>query len=474
MLVVLMTLVLGVTAFAEDNGSGDGPILDPGDGRNITVGINKDLVMPAATPTPNFTFHFDFEFIGMTQAFNLTPSPAHWPADSDDMVWISPVPSLTGAPGVDEIQISFDESMSGVVEGFPVDTKTVSGCNDATFTFTPEMFPTWGLYVFRVREQQNTNTLAEYPEYYQYLNYSDAEFEIRILVVPCDCEETACNGLRLDSLVTIKVYNDDGTPGGYKVDPTPGTYSEYGVPTDPSGLSFTNVYIRTDGTGGGGNGGDPYDPDYSTLIIRKEVTGNFGLTNQLFPFLVTIYDNPVVAAERDIEDGFWYNWVYRAYIFNTNGDNDVMVAGSPIFFTPGSAVEVNLRHGYELRFVNTPVGTRFVAYEEDSYGHLISITTNTNQFGMYAPNTTVWPGVTDVATGSAGTPVNNVTNGPALVVSTGTPYVDFENNLELPPQTGLHLQDLPFVLSILAIFAAGAGFVAFKVYKAKKENNFAL
>jgi len=446
-LVIMMILSMSIIAYASE------PITPASNGE-VTIGITKNLVMPIATPTPATTFIFDVTFNGLVDIWdNEPPAPP-----SNVGPFISPAPTLASAPGAAAATIQIAANVPGITAG---DVKTVQGQD--TITFAPGMFPRVGMYIFTVRERANTNPLIDDVENInEYLSYSDAAFEIRVVVVNCNCAVPAdcdlcVNGRRIESVATIRRYNDDGTPGdGNKVLPTPGTWDETtGVVTNPSGVAFRNIYVLTEGNDDGEEDPDPTDPDHSTLSIRKDVRGQFGETTRLFPFTVTIIENEIVTESTVTP-------TYIAYVVDTNVTPNAVVSGPHVVNT---SFDFQLRDGYEIRFVDTPVGTRFVATETNSFAHQVAGSSNTNAFGAVDATNTAWSVDRQVAT-SITTPAQPG----ALVVAPNGPWVAIENYRSLPPQTGLTMNDIPFVVAILAIIGGAFGLVVFKVRKSKKAN----
>jgi len=442
-LVVLMCITLSVTALAA--------VIAPNPTTGaVNLAINKDFQMPIGTPVPAAIFNFDIDFIGMADSWTETTPGS----------FVNPPPVLANAPTTAQVTVA-----AGATGNTAGETLTIH--RQAEFNFTPDMFPGVGMYVFTVTEIADINliTLAG-GNVNETMIFSQAAFEIRIVIANCDCNDddddddddddaedcNLCdaNGRRIASVVTTRTYNDDGTAGdGSKVDPTPGTWNESEHRfNDPSELSFTNMYIRVD------NNNPPTEHEVSTLNVAKEVAGSFGDRNQDFPFSVTIVENPlIIEADRIASLGTPTVTTYTAIVVNSTTGLPVAGRTPYVFSRAGSLTQTfDLQDDQELRFTNLPIGTRFIAAETNSHAHIVTGS------GLG------WNGAADNE--SLSTPTEGTAR---LIVPAGNNNrVTFTNTRTLPPQTGLTMDDLPFVAMILLAMGAVVGFVVIKVRKSKK------
>jgi len=442
-LVVIMCLTLSVTVFATVITP------DPTTGA-VNLAINKNFQMPIGTPVPAAVFNFDIYFEGMAES---------WVVDSDTNEttpgsFVATRPTLVNAPTT--AQITIPAGATGNTSG---DILTVH--RQAEFNFTPGMFPGVGMYVFTITENESTSAITLVGGNVNETEiYSEATYEIRVVIANCDCTTPAtcnlcdANGRRIASVITLRIYNNDGTEGSGKVDPTPGTWNESEqIINNPSELSFTNMYIRVD------NNRPPTDHEISTLAVAKVVAGSFGDRNQDFPFSVTIHENPVIVeADRIASLDTPVVTTYTAIVVNSTSGLPVEGRTPYIFSRPGNLTQTfDLQDNQEIRFVNLPIGTRFVAAETNSYAHIVTGS------GLG------WTGGPDNATLS--TPTDEAAR---LIVPVGNSNtVTFTNTRTLPPQTGLTMNDLPFVAMILLAMGAVVGFVVIKVRKSKREQQTA-
>ena len=424
-LVLIMGLLFTLSALAQTFDPEDG--FAPGADGTVAITLTKNLQMPIGTTTPDVNFIFEA----------IRVSVDGTAATTTNMPLIGTPDDRTGTdlpnPHLGTFNISFNNTNTATPVG---DIITITG-TAATITLSPSMFNAPGVYVYHFRERANTNPAIDATtNTTESLQYSQAVYEMRVVVINCpdclddDCDDTDCTGLIIRQVIVTRTTTDNGTASTQKV----------------AEMTFTNIYVVQD-----------------SLIIRKEVDGPLGQTEVYFPFTVTIFENPLIPPSAA-------NPTYRAFIYDAGGSritlptapaaagpNGILADGTLggdtyVIFVPGTARSFNLQDGQQIRFIDTPVGTRFVAAETNTLGHQVSASG-------------IWTATRATAT-SLTTPTAEADR--LLVQQNTNNIVIFENFRDLPPQTGLTMNDLPFVGMIVLAFGAFIGFVVFKVRKNKK------
>jgi hypothetical protein len=264
-------------------------------------------------------------------------------------------------------------------------------------------FPGTGIYIYEVVESQTGAPSGAGIT----SNYSQAEYELHVYVAEDDIDGT----LFVKYAFAMRTQDDAGeeVDTEEKVDPTaPGTE------TGSNGFAFTNSYVKVTNPGGGD------DPEDAVLKIDKMVTGELGSKTKDFKFDVTITNHSLVTTPT----------TYTGYIWDA--DEDDVVDSLTFTATPGTLKVVNLKHGQMLFFTDLPIGTSWVVNEQAASGYK--------------------PSVAGQVTGT-GTTGNPLTTGNKLVLEAGS-SVTFTNDYESAAPMGILLNNLPFILLILA--AAGA------------------
>ena len=429
-LVFILALTLGLSALAQTFDPEDG--FTPGADGNVQLTLNKNLQMPIGTTTPDVNFIFEAVRVSVNGEA----------ATTTNMPLIGTPDDRTGTdlpnPHLGTFNVNFNSTDTATPAG---DIITITG-TAATITLSPSMFNTPGVFVYEFRERANTNPAIDAAtNTAESIQYSQAVYQVRVVVVNCpdhlddDCDDADCTGLIIQQVIVERTANDAGTAVTEKVEE----------------ITFTNIYVVSD-----------------ELIIRKEVEGLLGDREAYFPFAVTLFENPLIPASATTP-------TYRAFIYDADGNritlptapdaagpNGILADGTLegdtyVVFVPGTERTFNLQHGQQIRFIDTPVGTRFVAAETDTMSHQVSAS------GIWSSARATAP--------SLSTPTDAADR--VLVQQDTNNIVTFENFRNLPPQTGLTMNDLPFVGMIIIALGVVAGFVVFKLRKGKKANNTA-
>jgi len=381
----------------------------------VEAAITKLLQVPEGTEPPPMDF-----------IFTVTPFSYNGSEEAADVARLP----VIGAEG--KVTISFG--------GFGVGPEVLDGTANSVSTYyleSAELFsnipwPNAGIYEYYIGETDSTYAIAS--PLHEALTLSSARYRIAVEVREDDDGKPY-----IWNIGTVRIIREDGTPGTDKVDPTPG--GPIGSEFNYSQMTFTNKYVKTNGTADPGDpddpddpgNPDPTDPAESTLNISKEVTGEVGSLTMPFNFALTINVPNLIP-------GYVIGHGYKAYI--VEGDD---VIGNPITFLTGTANTFRLTHGQKLVFINTPVGTTYSVTETAEPGYTTTVAIrNNNVLGAAVASLT--------ASGFAGELLNGV-------------Y--FVNDNPYTPPTGLNIDNLPFYgLILLAV----GGLVIFIVVKARKRS----
>lgn len=427
LLAATLMLVLcfsSISAFASELGD-HGPVITETPGESVQAAITKILRLPTGTIPPDATFSFEVTKVSVDgdetdealdtmpdlNASNLTLSFA--PADT---------PTDTSLTNIQQIVKETGDIFAGVT------------------------FPHAGIYVYEIRETANTNEDIDENDPYEVLTYSTAVYTLHVFVAR-NADDT---GTYIHAIGTVITTPDNaGQAAGNKVDATPG-----GDKTNyfHSQMIFTNDYIKTNG---------PVDPerpdpiDHSTLSVSKTVAGDFGSTTQYFDFSITLDAPSILPAIPEY---------YRAFIVekgevidpedNVTGTSIINTQGNYIMVSTNGATAFKLKHGQQLVFVDTPVGTGYEVTESGAANYIPSVTVITN--------------------GGAGIE-SSAAMGQSLstddqLVGELANSAAFTNTRDSVTPTGLNLNDLPFI----GLIALGIGsLVLFIVVKSRRRKTHA-
>jgi len=390
-LVTLLTIILAISGVFSAFGAGD-PVY--GDETNpAQAAITKRLLMPEGTHTPTASFTFviakkDYNGDTSTDALALMPA----------------ITSKTA---------SFTQANLGTIASGIKDVRV-----ETTSLFSGITFPNAGVYTYTITETANTYAIADATK--ESMAYSTGSYDVAVYV------RDGVSGTYIYAIAaTITVKDTDDQTVGDKVDPTPG---DPAVEGDYSDMIFTNTYIRSHG------GTNPEDPTHQALSISKVVAGDFANRQLPFTFSVTVTQPALVTGTA----------TYKAYVvdqtntvvtsaFNGTGMlTDTMGGYFP--FTSGTARTINLKHNQKLVFIDTHVGTTYVASEAAIADYTASVSI--------------------VVDGGAPVVVSNPLPNTALSTSTrilgaSMNSAAFTNTYKEVTPTGLDISNLPFVVLLL-------------------------
>jgi len=388
-----------------------GPIIAPDEETPIEVSIRKVLRMPIGTDTPAADFNFE------TEKINLDGDTSQTALDK--------MPNLN----TDNMTVSFtvdDKDTNDLANN------TVSVVNTTDNILEGIVFPQAGIYVYEITEEQFTNNKIDTNAPHEILTYSKAVYTLRVYVFNTeDYKDTYISAIA----IIVKTPDDFSQDEGDKV----------------AQLTFTNDYLKTNTS---------INPsEDSTLFVSKTVTGDLGNRDLYFNFSMTL----AVPALVDTPPSY-----FRAYVVDEGAETnpidpvdnaaasliDTDSLGSYIKISTGGFTNFKLKHGQRLVFVDTPVGTSYVAEESPSVGYLSSVIVTTNDIEA-APITT-----------ASGTLLRT---GIQLVGEAINSAAFINERAEVIP-TGVNVDDLPFVGMIAFPTVALIGFI---VFKSRKKNHAA-
>jgi hypothetical protein len=403
---------------------------DPAKGKEGTpdnpaqAAITKLLQMPEGTLVPKAGFTFKVTSVSVDgKAATETNMPK------------------IGAPIAGEKAGTVTIKYDGTETGTP-DSNSILTLPQEYNLFAATTWPHAGVYVYTVKETPGTYTIKD-PNH-EAMNYSSAEYTLNVYVK----EGTNAKGEKVCYIFAIGAYatvkDDNGPVVENKIVVTPGGGED--VTLKYSQMIFTNTYVKTNGATDPEKP-DPTDVDDSTLIVSKEVTGGFASKELYFDYTMTITVPSLVTPLP----------AYKAYVVENGA-----VVGSPILFVSGKENSFQLKHGQQLVFVNTPVGTSYVVTEAKSDGYEPSVTI------IYAGGT---PGTSTGKLGEA------LSTGKRLVgeaaasgkVSNSAAYLNRRDDVT---PTGLNLNDLPFIGMIALALGVVAAFIVAKARKARKAASY--
>ena len=441
--------------------------------------ITKVLKVPYGTEYPAMDFTFKIEavsFNGSTTAVASVPA----------------VPAAPVAPAAaGEVIISFDGSAAVSPSEHP-DAVNSTAATDVYYLESPDIFagvvwPSAGIYEYKITETATSYSILD--PLHEALTLSLAEYMILVYVMECEDALTCTHGpgntpihttgeIFIAAIGAVKVISDAYDPiiNPGKANPTPG--GDGSATIFYSQLAFTNNYVKTNGSGDPDDP-DPQDPTEATLNISKEVDGDFKSFTQYFKFELTLALPSLIPA--------FIEPFYPAYVLDefgaivspippatgTSDGNaaaaliDTLATGTLagteyIKFVPGTATTFYLKHGEQLVFINTPVGTGYALSETGSTGYTPNVTVTYDSSTTPVSDT----GVKDAGYALPSTAIPAAAN---LFVSEEGSSVLFVNDTGGTTPTGLDISDLPFIG--LIIIALGA-FAAWILVKSRKRRSY--
>jgi hypothetical protein len=422
LLALLLTLILALS-FAAPLSAFAADYIDGSEATPAKAHLTKILELPTGTTTPTADFKFEF-----------TPISVDGGAATD-------APTI-GTSNVITISYVGDDTATSATGGIDSIVKTANIFGDGT-----DFFPHAGVYVYEVVENQSSYTTGTLTGFTENLTYSKAKYTITAYVLD---KNPASAGTYIEAIGTTIEVNEDGTAGsGGKVNPGTEVSGSFNA------MTFTNQYTKTkDG------GGNPTDPDDSTLTVSKDVDGEYASKTFYFPFSITL-DDPSTLPTTPTPPTF-----YRAYVVEgsnvvtstANADSTLIDVtsepGKPFIKVPANgSVAFNLKHNQRLVFIDTPVGTIYTVNESGTAG--------------YTPKVDV------VYNGGSLSTLNGSLNGSlstnAQSVGEAANSAAYLNEREAVSPTGFSFSDLPYITLIALALIGLAGFIVFRVRRSKSN-----
>lgn len=386
---------------------------DPGASDDDNVKIKKVLEMNEGTDIPSTGFNFEFVFTADT--YNGATASAT-------------VVNGEAMPTVGPISMGFNDGVDTPVTPAPkAGVKTYEKETDKIFEGVTWKAP--GSYTYIVKETADTYT----EDTGETMTYSADEYEVTASVI----NGSTAGSYVIDS-IGVKKLDENGDPGP-KIDVTPGEDNEF---------KFTNVFeVKS-----GGDGTDPV-ADNGSLLVKKTVDGDKADQNKYFAFTI---DTTKAGTQTSAK--------YRAYLIENssvitpttaNGTFAVKTDDNSfpyIEVTAGTPLSINLKHGQELKFFDMLVGASFKADESANLNYWAEIDLTVN-----GASSTITKSTNEIAS----TDLKNIGKSTNAAAFTNT----FDETSIT--ETGLTVNDLPFIaMIVLAIGALGA----FVVIQSRKKN----
>ncbi|MDR0285794.1 MAG: hypothetical protein LBI33_13040, partial [Propionibacteriaceae bacterium] len=339
-------------------------------------------------------------------------------------------------------------------------TKDTTGDIERWHLESHELFGgiTWphaGVYTYAITETPGTYTLK--PDVTEEITYSQARYEVNVYV------GEVSGALAITAIGAVQTIDGSGEPVApedqAKVDPTPG--GNPGLGYTYSQMIFLNQYVKTEG------GTTPTTDKNWTLAISKTVQGDYSDTSAYFPFhatvtaptlsSVTAFTAYVVAADPATAG---------QYIIVTTADNYAgAIAGGKFTVASGSNLDVNLKHGQSLVFVDTPVGTRYTVSEDGTTAYTAKATVT--EAGITGGRETGGAGLGLTLPAAS----NAVYQGTLYVGEGPANSADFVNDRGDITATGISLDNLPYYLLIALVALSLGAYVVVRFRKAAQARH---
>ena len=409
-IILCLGTAMPVFASSVSKATGDTPATQ------AKAAITKILKMPVGTGTPSKTFTYTFTKVSLDGNTGDTAS----------------MPAITAQT------IMYSATDNGTTSGSVKDVRKQS----ADFAAANESaWPHAGVYQYLVKEQDDTanNTLKDT------YTYSPAQYHIFVYV---DNGPAGMYVAYVEArIVVVDDYNKTEAVGA-KVDPTPGTDPNTG---NHSKIAFTNTYLKNNG------GTDTSDPNKLPLKVSKMVAGLGANQSLPFEFTVKVTKPDVGTITNNYKAAIMEG---TTVITPTSGMTNGTISGNYIEFPSGTAVKVNLTHGQTLAFLDTHVGTAFEVTETGTAGYKASysLVSNENQSG------------TGGTASDKGDSLSIPTSPAQHVGDIAANSAAFLNDTNAAAPTGISVDNLPFIVMILVMAGAIAGFVTIRFRRNARNN----
>jgi len=374
------------------------------------VAITKELQIPKGTkiPTASFTYKFD--------KIEVDEDTSKEALDS--------MPKLAGGISVNENSESTQEEDIVIVR------------KNTGNLLKDKAWPHAGQYVYRVTETFDNNTIDDSKK--EVYEHSKAEYVLYVYIAEAEKGE----GLYVKAVAAIIDKNDKGKYGTDK-----GTKVDLTVPkeeTDGNNFKFVSKYISTPGAK------EAPDPKKQSVAVSKVVSGDLASKTKYFPFEITIKENPLMTIGS-----------HKAYICTLGDGTYTKVtkeeAGNQydkdkdfVTFKSGVKKDISLKHGQYLVFMDSPQGSICTVSEKAVPGYKAELKMHIGGKESNEKN-----------------PITNTVLGGKILISEGGPNsAAFTNIYASNINTGIIIDNLPFITMIL--IAIGA-FTVYIINKGRKR-----
>ena len=387
------------------------------------AGITKVMRMPVGTSVPNVTFEFDI------------------------------VSDTPGAPVIDATKFNLqfkDTDVHCMIEN------NILKMHHATDDiFANAIFPHAGSYIYYVTERttmaiDDTTPIYTTPNgvtYTDELIFSKAKYKLVVYVA----NKADGSGTYISGIGATKEEDHDGEPteNPGKLDVTPWPEDHTGA-HKRSDMIFQNDYIRYPGNGGGG---DPGTDTGTALKISKIVSGLYADKTKPFEFTVTV-DKPGLVKEDpalckvflmgpvvDSEGVTTITNLTHADLIKTGSDGAVTIKtdlthGPYVEFEAGSTIKALLTDGQWLAFVGISTGAKVLVTESAA--------------AEYRPKySVIFNGATAISSEASNYNMPWTTPNSGNYTGEKTNSILFTNTHQTVTQTGISVDNLPFVIMIV-------------------------
>lgn len=374
------------------------------------VAITKELRMPEGTETPTNEFTFLIKKVSV---------------DSDTSnEAVKTMPELTAS-------IKMDTG-----SGIKADGDTLVLTKNTGNILKEISWPNAGEYLYKVTEVKDTTLNLKKERF----TFSQAEYYLHIYIAESDDGKLY---VKAASAVLLKNNNGVAVEAGKKIDPSaPATIAEGG------NFRFINVYSKILG------GGEEPNLNTQSVAISKTVSGELASKKKYFQFEVLLTNNSLFSA--NYYTGYICTLKDNIYtkVSKEEAKNQYLEGETHLTITPGTMKEISLKHGQYLVLMDCPQGTVYKVTEKAVPGYIAKVHIVK---GGKAEN----PDPTNTAANTA------LSTGNRTIITGGKNSADFTNTYATTVPTGININNLSFIVMILAALGIFTGFIVIKRHKRK-------
>lgn len=378
--------------------------------------LTKVIKIPEGVIVPNLVFDFDAVPLGEEdEEGNLFGTAPEWKLPSIEFSEDSVNPDK-GESGNKAVKTTDNLLVKKVINETTILQLKDASADDATVNFGHA-----GVYLYEVTEKVPNPSDPEDV----ITRYSQAKYTVRVYVENIE-DKDGNSLLTVKGLTILKVTDDIGDDVDAKVDPTPGSDTEYGG----SEFRFVNEFW-----------------DETELEVEKRVAGNAGDRTKAFDFKITV--TLPETTKKDFE---------LTYTTPSGSDPD-----SPIIYDESTRIfeiNVKLKHGEKISFKNLPVGSTYNVVETIAKGYTPSaVVTGRGTNGVATDGT---PDDDLKFTVKVGDVMDLLVDAESDTTKNKTTVT---NEYKDPSITGVLTDNFPFIVMVLV---AGVGIVFLTVSKRRR------